>query len=44
MQIFPHSDVDMWGVFKWAILGGSGQVLSFINNISLALDLSLLQL
>ncbi len=22
MQIFPHSDVDMWGVFEWGVLGG----------------------
>ncbi len=22
MQIFPHRDVDMWGVFEWAVLGG----------------------
>ncbi len=21
-QIFPHRDVDMWGVFEWAVLGG----------------------
>ncbi len=22
MQIFPHSDVDMWGMLEWAVLGG----------------------
>ncbi len=22
MQIFPHYDVNMWGVFEWAVLGG----------------------
>ncbi len=26
MQIFPHSDVDMWGVFEWAVLGGRGSL------------------
>ncbi len=30
MQIFPLSDVDMFGVFKWAVLGGRGRVLTFI--------------
>ncbi len=31
MQIFPHSDVDMCGVFEWGVLGRSGRVLTFIN-------------
>ncbi len=39
MQISPHSDVDMWGVFKLAILGDRGQVLNLIKNISLGLRL-----
>ncbi len=37
MQLFPRRDVDMWGVFEWAILGGSGRVLTFIKYISLGL-------
>ncbi len=42
MQIFPHRDVDMWGrggVFKLAITGGHGRVLTFIKNNSLGLRL-----
>ncbi len=39
MQIFPHSDVDILGVFKLAVLGGRGRVLTFIKNISLGLGL-----
>ncbi len=39
MQIFQHRDVDMWGVFKRAVLGACGQVLTFIKNISLGLRL-----
>ncbi len=33
MQIFPHCDVDVWGVFEWAVLGGIGRVLTLIKNI-----------
>ncbi len=32
-----HRDIDMWGMFEWAILGG--RVLTFIKNISLVLRL-----
>ncbi len=39
MQIFPRRDVDMWGVFELAVLGGRGRVLNFIKNISLVLRL-----
>ncbi len=39
MQIFPRRDVDMWGVFEWAVLGERGRVLTFIKNISLVLRL-----
>ncbi len=28
MQIFPHCDVDMWGVFEWAVLEERGRVLT----------------
>ncbi len=28
MQISPHCDVDMWGMFKWAVLGGLGRILT----------------
>ncbi len=28
-QIFPHRDVDMWGVFELAVLGGAWQSLNF---------------
>ncbi len=39
MQIIPHSDVDMWGVFKRGVLGRRGRVLTFRKNISLGLRL-----
>ncbi len=32
MQIFPHRDVDVWGVFESEILGG-GRVLTLIKNL-----------
>ncbi len=32
------------GVFKWAVLGGRGRILTFIKNISLGLRLKSLQL
>jgi len=31
----PHRDVDMWGVFERAVLGGRGRVLTLIKNICL---------
>ncbi len=37
--ISPHRDVDMWGVFEWAVLGGRGRVITYIKNISLGLRL-----
>ncbi len=30
-QIFPHREVDGWGVFEWAVLGGHGRVLTLIR-------------
>ncbi len=39
MQIFPHRDVDMWGRFELAVLGGRGRVLTLIKNISFVLRL-----
>ncbi len=33
MQIFPHRDIDMWGVFDWGILGERERVLTLIKNI-----------
>ncbi len=39
MQIFPHRDVDMWGMFERAVLGERGRVLTLIKNISLVLRL-----
>ncbi len=39
LLIFSHRDVDMWGMFKLAILGGRGRVLILIKNISLVLKL-----
>ncbi len=39
MQSVQHSDVDMWGVFKWGIFGRCGRVLTFKKNISLGLRL-----
>ncbi len=38
-QIFPHRDVNMWGVFERAVLGGCGRVLTLMMNISLVLRL-----
>ncbi len=32
MQISPHRDIDIWGVIKRAVLGGPGQVLTFIRE------------
>ncbi len=32
MQIFPHYDVNMWGVFEWAVLEGRGRVLTFFKE------------
>ncbi len=38
-QIFPHCDIDMWGLVWRSRFRGCGWVLTFINNISLDLRL-----
>ncbi len=35
MQIFPHSDVDMWGMLEWGVLGRRGWVFGpYFNDLS----------
>ncbi len=39
MQIFPHRDVDMWGVFKRGVLGGYEYLFGFETLIFVILGI-----